>query len=123
MEVVGGRSFGNVFKVNQSICFMKRRSHRRPRRHNNPHRNHSKLLKISFFTRRHPLATGVLLIIASLLTFRFSPEIGELIGFEAGFWIFLLALGLGIAGILVLVGWWRNNISNFNVQANLKWKH
>ena len=103
-------------------------SHRRTQRHNNtrrrrPKRNSSKLSKINFFIRKHPLATGVLLIIASLLTFRFSPEIGILIGFEAGFWIFLLALGLGIAGILVLVGWWRNNISNFNVQANLKWKH
>ena len=100
----------------------------RPRRRNNVHRrrpkrNRSQLSKISCFTRRHALATGVLLIIASLLTFRFSPEIGILIGFEAGFWIFLLALGLGIAGILVLIGWWRNNISNFNVQANLKWKH
>ncbi|MFH1237844.1 MAG: hypothetical protein ABIH79_03385 [archaeon] len=86
-------------------------------------RSRSKLSKISFFTRKHPLATGILLIVISLLTFRFSPEIGSLIGFEVGFWIFLLALGLCIAGILVLVGWWKNNISNFNVQTNLKWKH
>ena len=103
------------------------RNFRRPRRHNNTHqrrpkRSRSKLSKVSFFTRRHPLATGILLIIASLFTFRFSPEIGFLIGFEVGVWIFLLALGLGIAGILVLVGWWRNNISNFNVKANLGWK-
>ncbi len=50
---------------------------------------------------------------------RFSPKIGSMIEFEAGFWIFLIVLGFGIVSILVLVGWWRNNISNFNVQANL----
>ncbi len=103
-----------------------RRNFRRPRRHNNihqrrPKRSPSKLSKVSFFTRKHPLVTGILLIIASLFTFRFSPEIGSLIGFEAGVWIFLLALGLGIAGILVLVGWWRNNISMLTTKHSVKW--
>lgn len=87
----------------------RRRHSRRPRRSHRPRRR----------KQIHPIATSIILIILAFIVFRVSFTMEG----EAIMWSFIISIILFIAGLLVLVGWWRNHISNFNVQANLKWKH
>ncbi|MDD5133302.1 MAG: hypothetical protein PHD81_01725 [Candidatus Nanoarchaeia archaeon] len=58
------------------------------------------------------IVSGILLLVAGILTFRFSTIIflNWLKWGEGLAWSWLLGLGLIIAGILVLVAWWRNNV-------------
>ena len=78
---------------------------------------------MNFFTKKHPIATGVILIIAAFLVFRFSISNAQAGGGESTLWISLIALGFFIAGVLVLVGWWRNNISMMTTKHNVNWRN
>jgi len=98
---------------------MARRHKRSPRSHSR-YRRPSKLSTLNYFSRKHPIATGVLLIISAFLVFRFGFEI--LNNPEAAIWIWLTSIGLFIAGVLVLVGWWRNHISMLITRHNVRWK-
>ncbi len=64
---------------------------------------------------KHPIFIGIALIIGSFITARilFTLE-GEIV-----IWLIILTFGLFIAGLVVLKGWWKNNISNFNSQHNI----
>ncbi len=94
----------------------------RKHRNRNPRRKQSKLSKVNWFTRKHPIATGVILIIASIVLFRLSFTNAFLSSSEVFIWALLLSIGLFIAGLLVLVGWWRNNILQHHVGIKFgKW--
>jgi len=58
------------------------------------------------------IVSGILLFVAGILTFRFSTIIflNWFKWTEGLAWSWLIGLGLIIAGILVLVAWWRNNV-------------
>lgn len=100
----------------------KRRYKRGKYRGKNSRRRYSKLSKLNWFTRKHPIATGVILIIASIVLFRLSFNNAFLSSAEVFMWALLISVGLFIAGLLVLVGWWRNNILQHRVGVKLgKW--
>ncbi|MBI2047029.1 hypothetical protein HYT26_02605 [Candidatus Pacearchaeota archaeon] len=63
------------------------------------------------------IATGIILIVAGILTFRFSYQIfvGWFNWMEGMAWSWLIGLGLIIAGFLVLIAWWRNNVLQHRV--------
>lgn len=70
--------------------------------------------------------TGIILIVAGLLTFRFSYQIfiGWFNWAEGIAWSWLVGLGLIIAGFLVLLAWWRNNVLQHRVGIKIgKWKN
>jgi hypothetical protein len=58
------------------------------------------------------IVTGIILIVAGILTFRFSNVIfvGWFKSYELMGWSWLIGLGLILGGILTLVAWWRNNV-------------
>jgi hypothetical protein len=68
--------------------------------------------------------TGIILLIAGILTFRFSYTIFiDWFGWVEGLgWSWLIGLGLVVAGILVLVAWWRNNVLQHRIGIKFgKW--
>ncbi len=79
--------------------------------------------RLSFLTRKHPIATGIILIITSIILFRLSFTNVFLNSAEIIIWAWLFSIELFIAGILVLVGWWRNNISMLTTRHNINWKN
>ena len=78
---------------------------------------------MSYFSRKHPLAIGVILIIASIILFRLSFTNPFLNSPEVFMWSIILSIGLFIAGLLTLVGWWRNNISMLTTKHNVNWRN
>jgi len=82
----------------------------------------SKIKRLNWFTRKHPIATGVILIILSLIIFRLSFTNAFLSSAEVVVWTWILAGGLFLAGLLILIGWWRNNISMLTTKHNVTWK-
>ena len=76
------------------------------------------------FVIRHPVFSAVFSIILSIFFIRISfldVLFGNNIS-EFRLWFILGAIVLGIIGIISLKVWYKNNVSNFNVQANLNWK-
>jgi len=68
--------------------------------------------------------TGITLFVAGILTFRFSYQIfvGWFNWTEGMAWSWLIGLGLIIAGFLVLLAWWRNNVLQHRVGLKIgKW--
>lgn len=56
--------------------------------------------------------TGIILVVAGILTFRFSSTIFVewFRWYEGMAWSWLIGLGLIIGGFLTIVAWWRNNV-------------
>jgi len=69
--------------------------------------------------------TGIALIVLGILCWRFSGIIFlDWFNWVEGMaWSWLIGLGLIIAGFLVLVAWWRNNVSMFTTKHNVNWHH
>lgn len=69
--------------------------------------------------------SGIILIVAGILTFRFSYEI--FIGWfnwgEGLAWSWLIGVGLIFTGILTIVAWWRNNVSMFTTRHSVRWRN
>ena len=63
----------------------------------------------------HPIFIGISLVVSALISGRlcFFCE-GETI-----IWVLLLSIGLFFGGLLVLKGYWKNNVSNLNTQHNI----
>jgi len=68
--------------------------------------------------------SGIILIIAGILTFRFSYQIFvEWFNWLEGLaWSWLIGGGLIFAGLLMIIAWWRNNVSMFTTRHNVTWK-
>lgn len=80
--------------------------------------------KANKFVRRHPIFSSIGSILLSILLIRIS-FLNTLFGnniSEFRLWFLFLALLIGIVGIFALKVWFRNHVSNFNVQTNLKWR-
>ena len=94
-------------------------------RHNHRHQSHHKHFKNHRkpFTKEHPIATGVLLIIVSLILFRLSFTNSFLGSSEVFMWSIILNIGLFIAGLLVLIAWWRNHIATINTRHSVNWRN
>lgn len=101
----------------------RRRHHRRLRRSNKPSRKNSLFERISYFSRKHPIAVGAILIIAALILFRLSFSNPILSGGEVAIWVWIASVILFIAGLLVLKGWWMNNIVTNNTKHQVTWKN
>jgi hypothetical protein len=67
--------------------------------------------------------TGIILLVAGIVTLRFSHTIfvGWFNWIEGMAWSWLIGWGLILAGFLVLVAWWRNNVSMFTTRHRVKW--
>ena len=91
---------------------------RSPRRR----KKRSSFNKVNYFTRKHPIATGVLLIIASFVLFRMSFTNSFLSSAEVFIWSVLLSIGLFIAGLLVLIAYWRNHVSMLTTRHSVRWR-
>lgn len=113
--------------------YYRRKKYHKKSHHNkhfhNTKRRHSALsiffYKFKRFVRRNPVLSAVVSIIISIFLIRISFS-NELFGndvTEFRFWFIFFAIILGLVGLFSLKVWWRNNVSNFNVQANLKWKN
>ena len=100
-----------------------RRSHYRHHKSSHNRNRYSLFQRISHFATHHPISIGVMLIIASLILFRLSFTNTFLHSSEVFMWSILLSIGLFIAGLLVLIGWWRNHISNFTSRHNITWRN
>lgn len=96
-----------------------KRSRHGPRR---PRRKLSRIKRLNWFTRKHPIATGIILIIVSIVLFRLSFTNSFLNSGEVFGWSVLISIGLFLAGLLVLIGWWRNNISMLTTKHNVRWR-
>lgn len=68
--------------------------------------------------------TGIILIVFGILCWRFSTIvfIDWFNWIEGMAWSWLIGLGFMIAGVLVLIAWWRNNVANFNFHGHW-WNH
>ncbi len=77
---------------------------------------------LNSFSRRHPISTGVGLIVVAIIIFRLSFINETLVRSEFIVWAVLFSGLLGLAGFLVLVGWWRNNILNLNTGHTIRFK-
>ena len=89
---------------------MRHKGHQRFNKKRRFKRRYTLFQRISYFATHHPLSVGVLLIIASLILFRLSFTNNFLGSSEVFMWSIILSVGLFIAGLLTLVGWWRNHI-------------
>ena len=97
------------------------------RRHKNHRRNryrpkYSTFQKMIYFATHHPITVGVGLIIISFILFRISFTNSFLSSSEVFIWSIILSIGLFIAGILTLVGWWRNHISMLTTRHTMNWR-
>jgi len=101
---------------------MRRGRHHHFNRHHSHHRKRSKFNKLNYFSRKHPIVIAVILIIAALVLFRLSFTNSFLSSSEVFMWSIILSIGLFLAGILVLIGWWRNHISMFTTRHNVNWR-
>ena len=83
-----------------------------------------KLVKRIEFGIRQPsqILTGVILIFCGILFFRFSDVIFGTIWPEGMAWSWLFGLALLIGGFLMIVAWWRNNVSMFTTKHTVHWK-
>ena len=102
---------------------MRRGRHHHSNRHYSHHRKRSKFNRLNYFSRKHPIVIAVILIIASLVLLRLSFTNPFLNSSEIFMWAIIVSIGLFIAGILVLVGWWRNHISMFTTRHNVNWRN
>lgn len=96
------------------------RSHHH-RRHSRHH--HSNLKKLNYHSRKHPIVSGVILIILSLILLRMSFSNSFLNKPEVFMWSLLVSGGLFLAGLLVLVAWWRNHVSMLTTRHNVNWRN
>jgi len=96
-------------------------TNRRPKRRER--RKISFFGKINRFAKRHPITIGVLLIIVSIVLFRLSFVNDVLSNPEFSVWVWIISLGLFIAGIAVLFGWWRNHISMLTTKHDVNWRN
>ena len=101
------------------------RHHPKSRRNVNrrPKRKPSALRKANWFTRKHPVATGIILIFASIILFRFSFTNAFLSSSEVFMWSIILSIGLFIIGLFVLIAYWRNNVSMLTTRHNVNWRN
>lgn len=67
--------------------------------------------------------TGIILIVAGILSWRFSTVVFlDWFNWVEGLaWSWLIGLALIISGGLVLLAWWRNNVSMFTTKHTVKW--
>ncbi len=61
-------------------------------------------------------------MITSLVLFRLSFTNIFLNSSGVFMWSIILSIGLFIAGVLVLIAWWRNNVSMFTTKHNVRWR-
>jgi len=94
---------------------------KRRRRQPRPRKSSSNFLGIRNLARRYPIATGIVLVLLAIILFRFSFTNEILSSGEFVFWVWLVAAILFIAGILVLIAWWRNHVSMFTTRHNVRW--
>lgn len=82
-----------------------------------------KLVKRIEFGIRQPsqIMTGVLLIFLGILCFRFADVIFGSFWKEGMIWSGLIGFGLIIGGILMIIAWWRNNVSMFTTKHTVNW--
>ena len=66
--------------------------------------------------------TGIILIVTGILTFRFSVQIfiGWFNWAEGMAWSWLIGLALIIAGFLVLLAWWRDNVLQHRIGLKIE---
>lgn len=83
-----------------------------------------KLVKRIEFGIKQPsqIMTGVLLMFLGILFFRFSNIIFSAFWPEGMAWSWLFGLALLIGGFLMIIAWWRNNVSMFTTKHTVHWK-
>jgi len=103
---------------------MNRRRGRRHRRSFHKKHKNSTLYGLKNFVRKNPLISAVGSILFSIILVRvffsntfFGNEVSEF-----RLWFLFFAIVLGIIGLVALRVWFKNNVSNFNVQTNLNWR-
>ncbi|MCK4552979.1 hypothetical protein KAT80_02140 [Candidatus Pacearchaeota archaeon] len=104
---------------------MRNRKKSRRSRYHKPKRNRkpSTLKKLNWFTKRHPIATGIILIFASIVLFRLSFTNAFLSSSEVFMWAIILSIGIFLIGLFVLICWWRNNVSMLTTRHNVNWRN
>ncbi len=108
-------------RYNKRYSHKSRRTRKRPQR-KPPRRKPSTFRKVNGFTRKYPVWTGIILILASIILFRISFTNTFLNQSEVFMWAMVLSIGLFIAGILVLIAYWRNNVSMLTTRHNVNWR-
>ncbi len=83
-----------------------------------------KLVKRIEFGIRQPsqILTGVVLMFMGVLFFRFSGVIFGTFWPEGMAWSWLFGLALIIGGFLMILAWWRNNVSMFTTRHTVNWR-
>ena len=96
--------------------------HRYNKKHFHPRhqpRRYSLFQRTTYFATHHPITIGIGLIFISIILFRLSFTNVFLSSSEVLMWSILLSIGLFIAGVLTLIGWWRNHILQHTVGVKL----
>ena len=91
-----------------------RRNRHRGRRFRPRHQSHRR--------KKNPIFTGIILILASLVLSRLSFTNTFLNSAEVFMWSMILSVGLFIAGVLVLVAWWRNHVFTMNTGHTVRFR-
>jgi len=93
--------------------YHRRRSH---------HKKRSLFYGFNRFIRKNPVVSSVIGILSSIVLIRIS-FLDELFGnniTEFRVWFIFLAVILGIVGVISLMIWIRNNVSDFNFKGDLR---
>ncbi len=79
--------------------------------------------KINRFSGKHPVWTGIILILLSFVLMRLSFTKVFLRISEVSSWSRILSPCLFIAGIFVLNKYWRNHVLTENIKQNVTWRN
>lgn len=79
--------------------------------------------RINRFFRRHLIFTGIFLIAVGIIIWRLSLALNFFKQYEVIMWAWLVAGAFVLAGILVLLALWRNNVSMLTTKHNVNWKN
>ncbi|MBN1176035.1 hypothetical protein JXA48_05315 [Candidatus Woesearchaeota archaeon] len=76
------------------------------------------------FKEPSQIFTGIILIVAGILSWRFSYQVfvGWFNWMEGMAWSWLIGLALIVAGALTLIAWWRNNVALFGTWHTVNWR-
>jgi Ca2+-dependent lipid-binding protein len=107
---------------------MRRYYHKKHRHNTHQYKHHTTPKKFNArrtfhksnnFVQRHPIISAVISIVLSIILLRIS-FLFEKTEFRA--WFIFFAILLGIIGIIAVIVWFRNNVSDLTTKHTVDWR-
>ncbi len=100
-----------------------KRKHKQSLRKQRLKKKKSTFKKVNRFSSKHPVWTGIILIVISVVLMRLSFTNAFLRISEVSSWSRVISIGLFIASIFVLNKYWRNHVVTMNTKHNVTWRN